>query len=65
MCWAYVDDTLFYYYDPADGVKEYLFVESPDRPFYLERDSDDPDLGRIVITFVPHPDDDADSGMDS
>ncbi len=65
-CWEYVDDdTLFYYYDPADGVKEYLFVESPDRPFYLERDSDDPDLGRIVITFVPNPDDDADSRMDS
>ena len=32
---------------------ERLFVESPDRPFYLERDSEDPELGRIVITFVP------------
>ena len=28
-------------------------MRSPDRPFYLERDGEDPDLGRIVITFVP------------
>ena len=32
---------------------ERLFVESPNRPFYLERDKEDPELGRIVITFVP------------
>ena len=37
----------------ADGTEEVLFVESPDRPFYLERDREDPDLARIVITFVP------------
>ena len=37
----------------ADGTEERLFVESPDRPFYLERDREDPDLARIVITFVP------------
>ena len=35
------------------GTEERLFVESPDRPFYLERDSEDLDLGRVVITFVP------------
>ena len=36
-----------------EGTEERLFVESPDRPFYLERDKEDPDLARIVITFVP------------
>ena len=28
-------------------------MESPDRPFNLERDKEDTKLGRIVITFVP------------
>ncbi len=37
----------------SDGTWENLFVESPDRPFYLERDGEEPDLARIVITFVP------------
>ena len=37
----------------TDGTWERLFVESSDRPFYLERDEDVPDLARIVITFVP------------
>ena len=37
----------------SNGTWERLFVESQDRPFYLERDRDDPDLARIVITFVP------------
>ena len=37
----------------SDGVRENLFVESPERPFYLERDEEDVDLGRIVITYVP------------
>lgn len=37
----------------AAGTWERLFVESPDRPFYLERDEAVPDLARIVITFVP------------
>ena len=46
-----------FYYDRADGVREYLFVESADRPFYLERSKEDPDLARIVITFVPSVDD--------
>ncbi len=41
-----------------DGTEERLFVKSPDRPFYLERDSKDSELARIVITFVP----DADAG---
>ena len=39
--------------DRPDGTTERLFVESPDRPFYLERDKEDPELGRLVITFVP------------
>ncbi len=39
-------------YQSSDGTWERLFVESPDRPFYLERD-EDPELARIVITFVP------------
>lgn len=37
----------------TDGTWENLFEESPQRPFYLERDGEDPDLARIVITFVP------------
>lgn len=37
----------------SDGTRQKLFVKSPYRPFYLERDKNDPDLARIVITFVP------------
>lgn len=36
-----------------DGTEERLFVESPERPFYIERDTEDPELGRVVITFIP------------
>lgn len=46
------DDTLFVHVR-SDGVEERLFLESPNRPFYLERDERDPDVGRLVITFVP------------
>jgi len=46
------DDARTYRRHP-DGFEERLFVESTDRPFYLERDGEDPELGRIVITFVP------------
>lgn len=46
------DDTLCVY-DRFDGATARLFVKSPDRPFYLERDEENPDLGRLVITFVP------------
>ena len=46
------DDTLCVY-RRYDGATERLFVKSPDRPFYLERDKENPDLGRLVITFVP------------
>ncbi len=49
------DDTLVVY-ESADGTTEQLFLESPDRPFYLERDTEDPRLGRVVITFVPSAD---------
>ena len=38
----------------SDGNWENLFVESPDRPFYLELDEEDPYLARIVITFAPN-----------
>lgn len=51
-CWESGDDTLIYH-RRSDGTTERLVVESPERPFYLERDKNDPDLGRIVITFVP------------
>ena len=51
-----VDDDTLIVYRSSDGTKERLFVESPDRPFYLERDTEDPDLGRLVITFVPEAD---------
>lgn len=37
----------------TDGTWENLFEKSPQRPFYLERDGEAPDLARIVITFVP------------
>lgn len=49
------DDTLVVH-ESADGTTEQLFLESPDRPFYLERDTEDPRLGRVVITFVPSAD---------
>lgn len=54
-CDGAVDDTLVFH-RASDGTLERLFVESPDRPFYLERDRDDPDLGRLVITFSPRAD---------
>ena len=47
------DDTSYAHFTSVGGPPEFLFVESPDRPFYLERDKDDLDLGRIAITFVP------------
>ena len=43
-------------YERSDGAMERLFVRSPERPFYLERDKEDGDLGRLVITFVPSAD---------
>ena len=46
-------------YESADGTTDKLFVESPERPFYLERDKQDTDLARLVITFVPSVDSDA------
>ena len=52
-------DTLVIY-ESSDGTTEQLFLESPDRPFYLQRDAQDPRIGRVVITFVP--DSDATSG---
>ena len=54
VCEDSVDDTLVYHRS-ADGALERLFVESPDRPFYLERDSENQDLARLVITYVPTP----------
>lgn len=41
------------YHLSSDETWQNLFMESPDRPFYLERDGKDPDLARIVITYVP------------
>ena len=43
-------------YERTDGTMERLFVKSSERPFYLERDKQDGDLARLVITFVPDPD---------
>ena len=43
-------------YERSDGAMERLFVRSPERPFYLERDKEYGDLGRLVITFVPSTD---------
>ncbi len=54
------DDEMLVY-----GSRQRLFVESPTRPFYLERDEDDLDLARIVITFVPSPESGAVSAVDT
>ena len=40
-------------YTRSDGMEERLFVESPERPFFFERDHEDGRLSRLVITFVP------------
>lgn len=48
------DSDAQYVYQSSDGTWERLFVESPDRPFYLERDDDNAELARIVISFVPN-----------
>lgn len=53
-CEDHVDDTLVYH-RLSNGKLERLFVESSDRPFYLERDEQNRDLGRLMITFVPNP----------
>ena len=42
-----------YHQSSSNGTWDNLFVESSDRPFYLERDREDSDLARIVITFAP------------
>ena len=47
------DDASYAHFTSRDGPPAFLFVESSDRPFFLERDRDDPELGRIAITFVP------------
>lgn len=49
-----VDEAILY--ERSDGSMDRLFVRSPERPFYLERDKEDGDLGRLVITFVPSTD---------
>lgn len=54
-CEEFDDDTLILHRS-SDGTTENLFVESSDRPFYLERDTEDPALGRLVVTFVPSKD---------
>lgn len=42
-------------YEPGEGRKlwEKLFVETPDRPFHLERVAGEGDRARVVITSVP------------
>ena len=62
FCWDLDGDELdraLIHFRSTDGREERLFVEDPDRPFYLERDREDRGLGRIVITFVPAEDADA------
>ena len=51
---ASTDGERYLHQSPA-GVWEHLFVESLDRPFYLERDTQNSHAARIVITFVPSP----------
>ena len=47
------DDTSCVYYRRSDGAVDRLFERSPDRPFYLERDREDLNLARLVVTFEP------------
>ncbi len=46
-----------YMYGSSDGRWDKLFVESPERPFYLEADESFPIMDRVVITFVPRAED--------
>ena len=52
--WLYFGRDTPCMYDEGGALerRDSLFRESPDRPFYLERDADDEELGRLVITFV-------------
>ena len=52
-----------YMHQSSTGIWENLFVESPDRPFYLERDQRNSYLARIVITFVPSAEADSASAL--
>lgn len=47
------DDGALIHHRALDGTNNNLFLEAADRPFYLEVDNDNPDLGRLVITAVP------------
>ena len=47
-----IDDAQVYHRSSA-GTADTLFIESSDRPFYLERDKNDSALGRVMITSVP------------
>ena len=42
-----------YIHRSSDGTEERLFVESAERPFYLEADESFPIVDRVVIIFVP------------
>ena len=46
---------LWWDYGNSERAFDRLFVESPDRPFYLELDEEDHDLARVVIRSVPSP----------
>ena len=63
LLFATGDDTLVVH-ESSDGTTEQLFLESPDRPFYLERDGDNRQLARVVITFVPNADETSGSAGD-
>ena len=52
---SYPGDDTMVLHTSADGTMEQLFLESPHRPFYLERDTENRQLARLVITFVPTP----------
>lgn len=62
QCDGRIETHCVYVHEHSDGTMERLFVESPERPFYLERDTQDGDLARLVITFVPDTRSSADDG---
>ena len=50
-----IPDEDFLFGEAVDSITEALFVPSPSRCVYLERDKDDSELGRLIISSVPQP----------
>lgn len=53
ICGGPDDDDPMIFHRALDGTTDNLFAESTVRPFYLEVDEENLDLGRLVVTSVP------------